>query len=78
MGPKNQHDKLQWVRCLSQVDVGVQDAKAAEKAAKKAKAAAKEADRKAQESAGPSDKKKKAKDEAEAKRVSAFVCTYHQ
>lgn len=46
-----------------------QDAKAAEKAAKKAKAAAKEAGRRAQESAGPSDKKQKAKDEAEAKKV---------
>lgn len=52
-------------KCLGHV----QDAKAAEKAAKKAKAAAKEADRKAQEKAGPSDKKKKAKDEAEAKKV---------
>lgn len=50
---------------------GVQDAKAAEKAAKKAKAAAKEADRKAQKDTGPSDKKKKAKDETDAKKVIA-------
>ena len=49
----------------------MQDAKAAEKAAKKAKAAAKEADRKAQKDTGPSDKKKKAKDEADAKKVTA-------
>ncbi|KAL3156713.1 hypothetical protein ABBQ38_000987 [Trebouxia sp. C0009 RCD-2024] len=45
------------------------DAKAAEKAAKKAKAAAKKTERDAQEAAGPSDKKQKAKDEAEAKKV---------
>ncbi|DBB14039.1 TPA: hypothetical protein ACH3X3_001004 [Trebouxia sp. C0006] len=45
------------------------DAKAAEKAAKKAKAAAKEAERKAQKDAGPSEKKKKAKDEADAKKA---------
>ena len=47
----------------------LQDAKTAEKAAKKAKAAAKEAERKAQKEIGPSDKKKKAKDEANAKKV---------
>jgi len=51
---------------------GLQDAKAAEKAAKKAKAAAKEAERKAQKDAGPSEKKLKAKDEADAKKVSVF------
>ncbi len=50
----------------------MQDAKAAEKAVKKAKAAAKEAERKAQKDAGPSEKKKKAKDEADAKKVSVF------
>ena len=50
----------------------MQDAKAAEKAAKKAKAAAKEAERKAQKDAGPSEKKLKAKDEADAKKVSMF------
>ena len=54
-----------------QVKFGVvtQDAKAAEKAAKKAKAAAKEAERKAQANAGPTDKKIKAKEEADAKKV---------
>ena len=54
-----------------QVPFGVapQDAKAAEKAAKKAKAAAKEAERKAQSKAGPTDKKIKAKEEADAKKV---------
>ena len=55
--------------------VATQDAKAAEKAAKKAKAAAKEVERKAQENAGPTDKKKKAKEEADAKKVcSLAVC----
>lgn len=57
----------------------MQDAKAAEKAAKKAKAAAKEAERKAQKDAGPSEKKKKAKDEADAKKVSVvgMPCLAH-
>lgn len=55
--------------------VAIQDAKAAEKAAKKAKAAAKEVERKAQQNAGPTDKKKKAKEEADAKKVCTLaVC----
>ena len=64
------HHELESVE--STITAILQDAKAAEKAAKKAKAAAKEAERKAQKDAGPSEKKKKAKDEADAKKVSAF------
>ena len=64
------HHELESIKVM--IFVILQDAKAAEKAAKKAKAAAKEAERKAQKDAGPSEKKKKAKDEADAKKVSVF------
>ena len=66
------HHELESVKTT--IIVIVQDAKAAEKAAKKAKAAAKEAERKAQKDAGPSEKKKKAKDEADAKKVCVSPC----
>ena len=49
----------------------MQDAKAAEKAAAKAKAALKAAEREAKKNAGETDKQKKAKADAEAKKVGA-------
>lgn len=50
----------------------LQDAKAAEKAAKKAKAAEKAAVRDAKKDAGETDKQKKAKADAEAKKVTTL------